>query len=131
SLDITPVVDENGVVTHVISRHSGISEARHREIQSRQTQRMISIGRLASGIAHDFNNLLTVIIGCSEVLMMSGIADPQKMLQQIKEAGERGRALTDQLLAYSRDQVVERRPLCINDILANLGRTLPRMIGED
>lgn len=103
------------------------------EEQLRLAQRMESIGRLAGGIAHDFNNLLGVIIGYSEVALLDLPGDDplRETLQEIKKAGGRAAELTHQLLAFSRQQVIEPKVFDLNAAISDLNRMLERMIGED
>ena len=91
------------------------------------------MGRLAGGVAHDFNNLLTIINGYSDfILKASRPADPvYPYAQEIKKAGEHAAGLTKQLLAFSRKQVIEPRPLDVNTIVTETERMLQRLIGED
>lgn len=103
------------------------------EAQLRQAQKMDAIGRLAGGVAHDFNNLLTSILGnCTFLLegIKNGNPDPNDV-ESIKAAGERAAALTRQLLAFSRKQVLELRVLDLNSMVAGMDRLLRRLIGED
>jgi two-component system, cell cycle sensor histidine kinase and response regulator CckA len=102
------------------------------EGQLRQAQKMEAIGQLAGGVAHDFNNLLTVISGYSELLQHHLSADDtlRRQAEQIKIAGDRATALTRQLLAFSRQQVLRPVVLDVNVIVANLLQMLPRLIGE-
>ena len=108
-------------------------ERKQLEEQLRQSQKMEAIGRLAGGIAHDFNNLLTVITGYSEVaLSRLNKEDPLHMeLDEIKQAGHRAAALTSQLLAFSRRQVLQPKVLDLNQVITNLEKLLHRLIGED
>jgi PAS domain S-box-containing protein len=103
------------------------------EDQLRQAQKLESIGRLAGGVAHDFNNLLTVINGYSEQLL--GQLDPGsaqwREAKEIATAGDRATALTAQLLAFSRKQIPERKPVSLNAIVVESERMLRRLIGED
>ncbi len=117
----------------VLSVARDLSERRHLEAQFLQAQKMEAIGRLAGGVAHDFNNLLTVITGVSEISMnqLSQTHPLYKDLEQIREAGNRAAALTRQLLAFSRRQIIEPKPLDLNAVLAELEKILRRLIGED
>ncbi|MDE3019483.1 MAG: CHASE3 domain-containing protein, partial [Nitrospirota bacterium] len=103
------------------------------EANLRQSQKMEAVGRLAGGIAHDFNNLLTVITGYSEVLLKKpDMSDRQrKYVEQIKQAGNRAAALTSQLLAFSRRQVLQPKVLDLNESITAISAMLQRLIGED
>ncbi len=107
--------------------------ALHRtEEHLRQSQKMEAVGRLAGGIAHDFNNLLTAIIGYSD-LLQDTLADNPPAIQQvleIKTAGERAAALTQQLLSFSRRQVLQPKVLDLNVIVGDFERMLRRLVGE-
>jgi two-component system cell cycle sensor histidine kinase/response regulator CckA len=107
------------------------SAARHRVRQ--QAGKMLAIGQLAGGIAHDFNNLLTVILGHSEFLLRRD--EPKENARQriveIRKAAQRGAWLTSQLLAYSRNQILEPAVLQINSVLEDMDGILRSVLGED
>ena len=110
-----------------------LSEERQLEEQLRQSQKMESIGRLAGGVAHDFNNLLSPILGYAEVLLYEmDENDPRReMIGEVHAAASRARDLTRQLLAFSRKQLLEMRPLELNTVVAGFERILRRTIRED
>jgi PAS domain S-box-containing protein len=117
---------ELAVVTDVTGR-------RQLEEQLRQAQKMESVGMLAGGVAHDFNNLLTIISGYSQLIMHAlQPGDPNHYAaEQILKAGERAATLTQQLLAFSRRQVLQPRVLDLNKLVTALSTMLRRLIGED
>jgi len=110
-----------------------ISERHLLEQQLRQAQKMEAVGRLAGGVAHDFNNLLMVIKGHTELLMNAWApADgASRKIAQIDRAADRAAALTKQLLAFSRMQVLQPRVMNLNGVVEDMGKLLPRLIGED
>jgi signal transduction histidine kinase/ActR/RegA family two-component response regulator len=108
-------------------------QALHRsEEHLRQSQKMEAVGRLAGGIAHDFNNLLTAIIGYSSLLhdRLGGDEPALQQVLEIRTAGERAASLTQQLLAFSRRQVLQPKVLELNAIITDFGRMLDRLVGE-
>src|SRR5207253_1511588 len=94
----------------------------------RQTTKMEAVGQLAGGVAHDFNNLLTVIGGCTDLLLAGGrLHDADRAdLDEIRDAAQRAAALTQQLLAFSRRQVLEPKIVDLNQIVAGLQKMLAR-----
>jgi two-component system, cell cycle sensor histidine kinase and response regulator CckA len=110
-----------------------ITERRDLEQQLGLSQRLEAVGRLSGGIAHDFNNLLGVIIGYAEALQTSiGPDNPMReAIDEIQKAANRAAALTQQLLAFSRKQVLELKVLALNSIIADMEKMLLRLIGED
>jgi len=103
-----------------------------REEQLRQSQKMEAIGRLAGGVAHDFNNLLTAVIGYTDMIAERADLDPAtaREVGEIRLAADRGAALTRQLLAFSRKQLLNPTVLNVNDSVAGLLHMLPRLIGD-
>lgn len=103
------------------------------EQRLRQAHKMEAVGRLAGGVAHDFNNLLTIINGHSELLSdrLPGGDTGKHNLEQIRKAAGRAVAMTRQLLAFSRKQVLEPQIIDVNSVVAEMGKMLPRLIGEN
>ncbi|MBV9491390.1 MAG: response regulator [Verrucomicrobia bacterium] len=128
-----PVRDAAGQLIRIAGVAEDVTEQRNLELQLRQAQKMEAIGRLAGGVAHDFNNLLLVILGHSEMLALNAPPeDPHRgSLTEISRAAEQAASLTRQLLAFSRQQVVEPTPLDFNALVAELQQMLRRLIGED
>ncbi len=110
-----------------------VTERRNLELQLQQSQKMEAIGKLAGGIAHDFNNLLTTILGyCDLAQLRLRPDDPlQSSLEQIHKAGDHAAALTRQLLAFSRKQVLQPTVMSLNNTVTGMEKMLRRLIGED
>jgi len=134
-----PIADENGLPRYLVSVSrdiTGREEARDRNDLERQLQearRMEAVGHLAGGIAHDFNNLLTVIMGAGALLLDEvGPERPERRdVEDIVASAQHGAALTRQLLAFIRREVLQPRVLDLNAVVANIERLLRRLIGED
>jgi len=125
------LIEESGRRTVFSVVHS-LAERRALEEQLRQAQKMEAVGRLAGGVAHDFNNLLTAILGYAELLLDSDPTDDvRNAAGEIRKAGERAAALTKQLLAFSRKQVLQPKIVDLNDVLAEVDGILHRVLGED
>ena len=134
-----PVRDGAGVLQQVVVTFIDISDQRRAEEergrleeQLRQTQRMESVGQLAGGIAHDFNNLLTAILGTCDLIDLGDPewSDDSRGVQEIRRAANKAAALTRQLLAFSRKQVLQPRRLELNAVVESMERMLQRVIGE-
>jgi two-component system, cell cycle sensor histidine kinase and response regulator CckA len=110
-----------------------VTDQKNLEEELRQAQKMEAVGRLAGGIAHDFNNLLTAITGYADALEASlkGEDALRRNAEEIKRAAERAAALTNQLLAFSRKQVLRPRVLDLREVITHLEAMLRRLIGED
>ena len=119
--------------TTVLGAVRDVTDRRLLEEQFRQSQKMEAVGRLAGGIAHDFNNLLTVISGYCDLLREEVEHQPRlrEDVEEIARAAERAAALTRQLLAFSRRQVLEPRIVDLNDVVSRMEGMLRRLIGED
>jgi two-component system cell cycle sensor histidine kinase/response regulator CckA len=132
------VLNAQGIAEKLVAVSRDITERKHaeeilrqREEQLRQAQKMEAVGRLSGGIAHDFNNLLGVILGYSEdIELRVPHGDPlRKNVEEIRKAGERAAALTQQLLAFSRQQVLQPNVLALNHLVSDMGKMLQRLIG--
>jgi PAS domain S-box-containing protein len=126
------LLDDDGMPIRLVGSHVDITEWTELQAQFLQSQKMDSVGQLAGGIAHDFNNLLTVINGTADLVLSDLKAwDPLRAdLQQIREAGDRAAALTRQLLAFSRKQIMTPDVLDLNVVVSDMQRMLERLIGE-
>ena len=124
--------DGEGRAVRMLGSMMDVTERRSLEEQLVQAQKMEAVGRLAGGIAHDFNNLLTAILGYGD-LMMPKLHDPtlRGKMQEIRKAAERASALTRQLLAFSRKQVLVPEVVPLGGLIEELSKMLRRLIGED
>ena len=123
--------DENSTYNEVFVED--ITERRVLERQLRMAAKMEAVGRLSGGIAHDFNNLLGVIIGYSQMLARKMERDNplHEYIEEIEKAGQRATSLTRQLLAFSRQQILTPKVLNLNELVSDMVKMLPRLIGED
>ena len=127
------VVKVVGSLMDVTERRAAEDERRSLEERLRQSQKMEAVGKLAGGVAHDFNNLLTVILNYTD-LALRGMPEDEPVraeLAEVVQAGQRAAVLTRQLLAFSRKQVLEPRPVDLNQVATDLEKMLRRIIGED
>jgi len=123
-----------GIIQDITARKQTEQALKDSETQFRQAQKMESVGQLAGGIAHDFNNLLTVINSYSDMLLFeTELSSPLQRtgLTAIREAGQQAAALTRQLLAFSRQQVLEPKVLDLNEIVPKTMKLVRRLIGEN
>ncbi|NIA71444.1 transporter substrate-binding domain-containing protein [Pelagibius litoralis] len=131
-LQIAPVRDKDGTVTHFVGIQNDITDRVATEDQLRQAQKMEVIGQLTGGVAHDFNNLLTVIVGNLERLE-GRIKDSEKsrsLIRHAQEAADLGAGLTHQLLAFARLQPLSPRAVDLNELVTDLSELLQRTLGE-
>ncbi|HEX8393269.1 MAG TPA: PAS domain S-box protein [Longimicrobium sp.] len=133
SITQSPYHDASGALTGVLTVTRDITEQRVLEEQFRQSQKMEAVGRLAGGIAHDFNNILMAVGGHVQLLLRRTPEEDATRwsLEEIKKGADRAAALTRQLLAFSRRQVLRPTVLDVNDVVRGVIPMLERLIGED
>ncbi len=131
-LTVSLVRASDGQAEFAIRMAEDITERKHTEQQLREAEKMEAIGRLVGGVAHDFNNLLTgIMLYCD--LLMGGLEKGSRLrhhAEEIHTASQHGATLIQQLLAVARQQVVEPRILCLNEIVSEMASLLSRLIGE-
>lgn len=129
----TPVRGDDGQIIRLVGIAEDISDLKRTEEQFRQAQKMEAVGRLAGGVAHDFNNVLTAIIGYAELLLndMALESSQREDVAEISTAAQRAAGLTRQLLAFSRQQVLQPTVLSVNEVVTNIQKMLRLLIGED
>ncbi len=117
----------------LVSNFRDLTDRRRLEEQLLASQRMEAVGRLAGGVAHDFNNILTAILGHAELLreVVEAEGPAAEELQEIRVAATRATMLTQQLLAFSRKQILQPKVLDVNALMSDLEKMLRRLIGED
>jgi len=128
-----PIRNERGEVYRIAGVSEDITELKLTEQQLVQAQKMEAVGRLAGGVAHDFNNLLTVIMSYADLLAEEFAEGSHERadLAEIRKAGAQAASLTNQLLAFSRQQMLEPIVLDLNELLSDVRKMLQRVIGED
>jgi PAS domain S-box-containing protein len=132
-LTITPVKDAHGDIAHFVAIKRDLTAEKALQAQFLQAQKMESVGQLAGGIAHDFNNLLTVINSTAELAAM-GLSEDDSMREElltIGTAGTKAAALTRQLLAFSRQQILQPAVISLNSVVLHLEGMLRRVISEN
>ena len=122
-----------GTIQDITSRRRALETSARLEVQLRQAQKMEAIGQLAGGVAHDFNNILAVILSCASFAAEAEPGDPsiRADIAEIRAAGQRAHALTRQLLAFSRRQVLEPRVVDLGVVVHDMEGMLRRVLGED
>lgn len=131
-LSMSPVHDDEGKVTHFIGVQVDVTEKRELEQRARQAQKLEAIGQLAGGIAHDFNNALTAIRASADLALQDAEDEAlREDLVQIDRAAENAAQLTRQLLAFSRQQVLQPQATDLNQVLSETLNLADRLIGEN
>jgi C4-dicarboxylate-specific signal transduction histidine kinase len=127
------VKEESGTPVYLMASFIDISEHKRVEGQLLQAQKMETIGRLAGGVAHDFNNLLTAMMNYATLAKyrIKPEEPAQEDIEQIVKVAKRAANLTQQLLSFSRRQILSPRPVNINEFLVNIEKMLRRLIRED
>jgi two-component system, cell cycle sensor histidine kinase and response regulator CckA len=127
------VYNDSGKLTNMVNLSRDISQRKEMEERLRLAQKMEAVGRLAGGIAHDFNNLLTVIRGAAEVLeeRWEKSGSNLEVIKEISDAAERASALTEQLLAFGKRQMVRPRATDLNHVIERMQGMMKRLAGED
>ncbi|MGA2645599.1 MAG: PAS domain S-box protein [Candidatus Sulfotelmatobacter sp.] len=133
SLSVSPLTNAIGEVVGASVIARDITSQKRAEAQMRQSQKMEAIGRLAGGVAHDFNNVLGIINACAEFLRdrIDSAAEASLYVDNIRNAIERGTALTRQLLTFSRTSAIQPQILDLNDRLKDIGKLLRPLLGDD
>ncbi|QDG51989.1 PAS domain S-box protein [Persicimonas caeni] len=128
----SPILDEAGRLVGVVGISRDLTERKAIEAQLRQAQKLEAVGRLAGGIAHDFNNMLTAIKGNTQ-LLREDVGGDEELIEhvgEIEQAARRAASLTRQLLAFSRQQVLQPEKLCLAEVVGAMKPMLERLIGE-
>jgi two-component system cell cycle sensor histidine kinase/response regulator CckA len=130
-LDLLVVIAS--IAAAAIERTNNAEVLRQKDLQLQQSQKMEAMGRMAGGVAHDFNNLLTVIQGFTELIVSTQdpTASSKRYADELMKAAKQASGLTNQLLAFSRKQVLEPRLVNLNNIVSNIEKILRRLLGND
>jgi len=130
-LDLLVVIAS--IAAAAIERTNNAVVLRQKDLQLQQSQKMEAMGRLAGGVAHDFNNLLTVMQGFTELIVatLDPAASSRRYADELMKVAKQASGLTNQLLAFSRKQVLEPRVVNLNDLVSNIETILRRLIGDD
>ena len=131
SISVSPIYDADGKIVGASAIGRNITAQKKVEDQLRQSQKMEAVGRLAGGVAHDFNNLLGIVTACTELLRDRVDNDALEYIDNIREAANRGAALTRQLLAFGRRQPVQVQILDLNERLREMSKLLRPLMGDD
>jgi PAS domain S-box-containing protein len=130
---LLPVVESDGTVIGVCLGVVNIDDRKRTEDHLRRVEKMQAVGRLAGGVAHEVNNMMTVILGFGDFLMRGLPATDQRVsdVREIVRAAERAANVTQQLLAFSRQQILQPRVIDLNQVIAGLDAMLSRIVGSD
>ena len=133
SLSVSSIEDAHGRIVSASAIARDVTETKRLEEMFLQAQKMEAVGRLAGGVAHDFNNLLGVIIGYSDIVegRLKDDDPVRAKVAQIRKAGQGAARLTRQLLAFSRQQILDSRILDLNSVVTDVQKMLQRLIGAD
>lgn len=133
SISVSPLRNAIGEIVGASVIARDITAQKRTEAQLRQSQKMEAIGRLAGGVAHDFNNILGIINACTEFLRdrLDPASDTSTYVENIRKAIDRGKALTRQLLTFSRTSAVQPQLFDLNDRLKDIGKLLRPLLGDD
>jgi two-component system cell cycle sensor histidine kinase/response regulator CckA len=132
SLTVSPIADVNGKIVGASKIAHDITDRKRAEVALRNADRMETVGRLAGGVAHEANNQMTIVLGCAAFALRQPDLPPpiREELLNVRRAGERTAAITAQLLAFSRQQILRPTPLDLNELLAAFAPMLRRTLGD-
>ncbi len=133
AFEASPIFNSSNKLIASIETLLDITESKRLEEQLLQAQKIEAVGQLAGGVAHDFNNILSAIVGYAHLTLMKMPKDEplRKHVEQILQASDKAAALTQSLLAFSRKQIMNPKPIDLNDIIKKLEKLLQRLIRED